>query len=299
LKITQRGIRGNRCFFWRVPGQNGVRGKSCTSLYPGGSVLRTFKTNEENHYRYGYQGQFSEEDEETGWNSFELRMLDTKIGRWLSTDPESQYSSPYVAFGNNPINIIDPDGGFGEPTPKSIMSKFYSKAIIQSLTAEAIRRFNHKLDTKHEGNDFYLEIPYKNLYIGDILFDLNGETFEVRLKHTGNQNAIDNVVVEVMGMTGEFAVVFMESGWETGHLAFKSKAQQQKFKNVYMAYSNKLTIDLLRNMPLDPDRKADTWENRELMVQDILNGSDVGTINEFIIDNVREAPSWWDKLLGN
>ena len=28
------------------------------------------------YYRYGYQGQFAEEDEETGWNSFELRMYD-------------------------------------------------------------------------------------------------------------------------------------------------------------------------------------------------------------------------------
>ena len=58
-----------------------------TDYYPGGSVLRTAKTNEENHYRYGYQGEFSEEDEETGWNSFELRMYDPIIGRWMAPDP--------------------------------------------------------------------------------------------------------------------------------------------------------------------------------------------------------------------
>ncbi|MEM6804637.1 MAG: RHS repeat-associated core domain-containing protein [Bacteroidota bacterium] len=63
------------------------------------------------YYRYGFQGQYSEEDSETGWNSFELRMYDPVIGRWLSTDPYGEFWSPYVAFGNNPINRVDPDGG--------------------------------------------------------------------------------------------------------------------------------------------------------------------------------------------
>jgi RHS repeat-associated protein len=100
--------------FLRVPGQNGERGKKGTNLYPFGSIARTSKTNEDNHYRYGYQGQFSEEDEQTGWNSFELRMLDTKIGRWLSPDPYGQYWSSYLAMGNDPANNTDPDGGWSK-----------------------------------------------------------------------------------------------------------------------------------------------------------------------------------------
>ncbi|MEO1100187.1 MAG: RHS repeat-associated core domain-containing protein, partial [Bacteroidota bacterium] len=39
------------------------------------------------YYRYGFQGEYSEEDPETGWNSFELRMYDPVIGRWLVPDP--------------------------------------------------------------------------------------------------------------------------------------------------------------------------------------------------------------------
>ena len=35
----------------------------------------------------------------------------TRIGRFLSVDPVLKaYESPYSAFGNNPINTIDPDG---------------------------------------------------------------------------------------------------------------------------------------------------------------------------------------------
>ena len=34
------------------------------------------------------------------------------IGRWLTTDPAGQYASPYLGMGNDPINGIDPDGGY-------------------------------------------------------------------------------------------------------------------------------------------------------------------------------------------
>lgn len=47
-----------------------------------------------------------------GFNHFELRNYDAIIGRWLTTDPARQHASPYLSFSNNPINRIDPDGGF-------------------------------------------------------------------------------------------------------------------------------------------------------------------------------------------
>lgn len=61
-------------------------------------------------YRYKFQGQ--EKDPETGKEAFELRLWDGRIGRWLTTDPYGQFSSPYLGMGNNPISMIDPDGGF-------------------------------------------------------------------------------------------------------------------------------------------------------------------------------------------
>lgn len=67
-------------------------------------------------YRFGYQGQFSEKDTINGWNEFELRMYDARIGRWLSVDPYGQFASPYLAMGNVPHTRYDPDGGFS-PDP--------------------------------------------------------------------------------------------------------------------------------------------------------------------------------------
>jgi len=61
-------------------------------------------------YRYAFQGQ--EKDTETGKEAFQLRLWDSRIGRWLTTDPAGQYSSPYLGMGNNPVSRVDSDGGW-------------------------------------------------------------------------------------------------------------------------------------------------------------------------------------------
>ncbi|MFT6637658.1 MAG: RHS repeat-associated protein [Flavobacterium sp.] len=71
-------------------------------LLPGRNVL--------SDYRYAFQGQ--EKDSETGMEAFKLRLWDGRIGRWLSPDPYGQYYSPYLGMGNNPISLIDADGGW-------------------------------------------------------------------------------------------------------------------------------------------------------------------------------------------
>ncbi|AUP79686.1 RHS repeat domain-containing protein [Flavivirga eckloniae] len=79
-----------------------------TDYYPFGMPMPN--RNVEGNYRYKYQGQ--EKDPETGKEAFELRLWDSRIGRWLTTDPYGQFYSPYLGMGNNPISFRDPDGGF-------------------------------------------------------------------------------------------------------------------------------------------------------------------------------------------
>ena len=86
-----------------------------SSYYPFGSLMSHYVKQpdpgyEQEDYRFGYQGQYAEEDEETGWNAFQLRMYDPIIGRWLSPDPYGEFFSPYLAMGNNP-RLVDPSGG--------------------------------------------------------------------------------------------------------------------------------------------------------------------------------------------
>ena len=51
-------------------------------------------------------------DDDIGWNDFALRNYDPQIGRWVQQDPYQEYATPYVGMGGDPVNMIDPSGGF-------------------------------------------------------------------------------------------------------------------------------------------------------------------------------------------
>lgn len=103
-----------------------------TDYYAFGSTARAGGTG----YRYGYQGQYAEKDraDETDWNSFELRMYDARIGRFMSIDAYGQYYSPYIGMGNNPVNQTDPDGGFSGGPGGEILTGAYAGAYVAEAT---------------------------------------------------------------------------------------------------------------------------------------------------------------------
>ena len=71
---------------------------------------------------YLYQGDFSDFDDDLGWNDFELRSYDPQIGRFLQNDPYDEFASGYVGMGNDPVNNIDPTGGFLGLSPLASIS---------------------------------------------------------------------------------------------------------------------------------------------------------------------------------
>lgn len=93
-------------------GSGGLTISSYTDYYPFGSPLPGRNAISSPQYEHGYQGQFTEHDQETGLDAFELRLWDSRLARWTSTDPYGQYASPYLGMGNNPINNYDADGGW-------------------------------------------------------------------------------------------------------------------------------------------------------------------------------------------
>ena len=122
-----------------------------TDYYPGGMAIPN--RNIVGDYRYGYQGEYSEKDEETGLNAFQLRMYDSRINRWISPDPAGQYFSPYLSMGNNWINAVDPDGGYviiigGDPKIKRYLNRLLATPIGQEVLKE------------------YINNPHKHLHIG-------------------------------------------------------------------------------------------------------------------------------------
>lgn len=84
---------------------------SSADYYPYGTKIPGSWTRAGGAYRYGYQGQYAEDNtDETGYSNFEARMLDNERARWFVPDPAQAHWSPYLAMGNNPIIFADPDG---------------------------------------------------------------------------------------------------------------------------------------------------------------------------------------------
>ena len=118
-------------------------------------VLPNRHIQDANAYRYAYQGQ--EKDPETGKEAFELRLWDGRIGRWLTTDPKGQYASPYLGMGNDPINGIDPDGGF--------KWKWWAKVVNYIVGGNGIGYDNNK-EEYYVKTSFYFEEKANVLYDG-------------------------------------------------------------------------------------------------------------------------------------
>ncbi len=76
-----------------------------------------------------FQGNYSNFEEETGWNDFELRSYDPQIGRWLQNDPYGEFASGYVGMGNDPINNVDASGGGTGDDAAEYMSTVFVTAL--------------------------------------------------------------------------------------------------------------------------------------------------------------------------
>ncbi|WP_125722174.1 RHS repeat domain-containing protein [Flavobacterium ustbae] len=99
---------GNIRAIVRKPSSGNIT-QSSIDYYPFGEQLPGRSVSITNS-RYAFQGQ--ELDQAIGMEAFQLRLWDGRIGRWLRPDPARQFASPYLGMGNNPIGMIDFDGGF-------------------------------------------------------------------------------------------------------------------------------------------------------------------------------------------
>lgn len=112
-------------------------------------------TNSDEKYRWYYQGQYAERDEETGWNHFELRQYDPVIGRWTTRDPFKQYWSPYNGMGNNPVSGVDPDGGFETKFGAWLYRTFNGGGEIYNDGSEWVVGMPHTIEYDQSGSPTY------------------------------------------------------------------------------------------------------------------------------------------------
>ncbi|MCK6603251.1 MAG: RHS repeat-associated core domain-containing protein, partial [Bacteroidetes bacterium] len=76
--------------------------------YPFGMRITRKLTSSENNYTYN--GKEHENDFGLNWYHYGARYYDPNVGRWRAVDPVDEFNSPYCYVGNNPINLVDPNG---------------------------------------------------------------------------------------------------------------------------------------------------------------------------------------------
>ena len=148
-------------------------------------------------YRYGFNGK--EKDNSTGDGNLDFgsRMMDTRIGRWLSADKLFQKypnESPYVFSGNSPLMFNDPDGNEKIVTI-TILHRNGSRTVLELTDKDFF--YYHPVKSFHATNGN--EWTHKdNMYI-DYIIDVRDDnifrtTRTVTLK-TVNENYTWNDVL--------------------------------------------------------------------------------------------------------
>jgi len=81
-----------------------------THYDPWGLELAGIERRGSPEHRWKFQGKESITDLSLYWQDFGARYYDPQLGRWHTPDPADQFGSPYLAMGNNPVMLVDPDG---------------------------------------------------------------------------------------------------------------------------------------------------------------------------------------------
>lgn len=123
--------------------------------YPFGMTFTENNMGDSRVQPYKYNGK--EFDGERGLNVYDYsaRYMDPALGRFMTVDPlaEKFYSvSPYVYCGNNPINLIDPDGK--REWPINPTYKGHGRSHLNNYGAPRGKGRSHKgVDINHTSTD--------------------------------------------------------------------------------------------------------------------------------------------------
>jgi RHS repeat-associated protein len=153
----------------------GYQVDSWSDYYPFGSPMPG--RNSTGDYRYNYQGQ--ELAENQNWVNFELRMYNPSLGRFTSPDPMGQFYSPYLAMANNPILMVDPDGGYAHPDVWYLLERNAQAKIKEELDfLDALMDqdrvnmnflMNSTLDSYRDQMTYEIDGMYVNARIGQLM----------------------------------------------------------------------------------------------------------------------------------
>jgi len=143
--------------------------------YGGGTLPIAIGSVWDKGYRYGFNGKEKDGDISNGCIAFEARIYDSRIGKFLSTDPrEKDYSwqTPFAYYKNSPIATLDIKGMGGSkkqntakeevkssPNPKNkIQSAWWDfRLAFTRKDCIKVRTIGEKIKTSYCGKNSFSE----------------------------------------------------------------------------------------------------------------------------------------------
>lgn len=124
-------------------------------------------------YRFGFNGQEKDNEVYGEGNAYsaEYWEYDPRLGRRWNVDPmfvDAPWQSPYSVFNNNPLNIVDPTGAWGEEPQKANVQEGDGPSVFakrNNITLDQLAKYNpdvFKNYDKSENKSDYWENKDKN-----------------------------------------------------------------------------------------------------------------------------------------
>lgn len=145
-------------------------------------------------YGYGFNGKDRQDEWSGAGNSYDFgaRILDPRIGRWLSVDPLSgdfPNQSPFSFVYNNPLSFIDEDGKSGEG-----VIDHKNKEIVVKITLNTYGSKSSKALAKKMANDAEASL---NAEIKNVM--IKNEPYTVRYEIKGKRRTLIGTRIHMLG----------------------------------------------------------------------------------------------------
>ena len=220
------------------------------NYYPFGlSHSGEFISAQGSNYKYKYQGKEIQEENGLLQYDFGSRLYDASVGRWFVLDPqaESFYGmSPYMAMGNNPIIIVDPNGE--KALPFALI--FRGLAFLGDFTSNLINGKGDALGSAwenstnaFEGMSSALQVPIAQGENFNASFGINPFGFSASVN--ASYKVVGNWTLSRSAGYGAFSGAFVSAGtsFDDGTHSFGSSSQVGKnYSGNGFFYKYKLAI---------------------------------------------------------